>query len=216
MHFDPLTKLTTPPSRSANPFATCWTNPGSIPFHFSNDETAEALITKLAAQRWRGAILGPHGSGKSTLLDALKPALHAAGRNVDTIALHNGQRHLPRNFINACTRVPNSIAIIDGYEQLAWPARFNLWRHMRTTDLGLLVTSHAPVRIPTLVKLIPTRELIEQLVAELCANASTTITRADVAASYACYGSNVREIFFDLYDLFECRCRNANLSPTAT
>jgi hypothetical protein len=44
----------------------------------------------------------------------------------------------------------------------------------------------------------------------------TTIAETDIAASYACHGSNVREVFFDLYDLFECRCRNANLSPTAT
>src|SRR5689334_14536475 len=91
-----------PPSRSANPFATCWTNPGTIPFHFPNSETAEGLVTKLSTHQWRGAIIGPHGSGKSTLLEALKPALCAAGRTVHVIALHDGQRALPREFINAC------------------------------------------------------------------------------------------------------------------
>jgi hypothetical protein len=32
---------------------------------------------------------------------------------------------------------------------------------------------------------------------------ATPITPADVAASHACHGANVREIFFDLYDLHE-------------
>src|SRR5262245_57773499 len=110
-----------PPSRGANPFATCWTNPGLIPFHFRGNETAEALVAKLAAQEWRGAILGPHGSGKSTLLETLKPALRVAARNVSAIALHDGQRRLPHGFIDAWCSLPNSVAIIDGYEQLAWP-----------------------------------------------------------------------------------------------
>jgi energy-coupling factor transporter ATP-binding protein EcfA2 len=205
-----------PPSRNANPFATCWTNPGAIPFHFSHDESRKKLIAKLAAQQWRGAVLGPHGSGKSTLLAALKPALCGEGRTVHAIALHDGQRQLPRSFLKAWESTPNSIAIIDGYEQLACPARFSIWRRSRAAEFGLLITSHAQVRIPTLIQLAPTRELIEKLVTELCAKVSATITREDIAASHACHGSNVREILFDLYDLFESRRRDANISPVAT
>jgi hypothetical protein len=52
-----------PPSRHANPFATCWTRPGALPFRFTNRGTAEQLVAKLATQNWRGAIVGPHGSG---------------------------------------------------------------------------------------------------------------------------------------------------------
>jgi hypothetical protein len=205
-----------PPSRIANPFATCWTNPAAIPFHFPNDVTAQGLVNKLMAQQWRGAIVGPHGSGKSTLVEALKPSLRDVGRTIRTIALHDGQRRLPRDFIHTCTATPGSIAIVDGYEQLAWSARFNLARRLRAANAGLLITSHAPVRIPTLIQLTPTRALVEELVNELCHNRTTTITRADIAASHACHGSNVREILFDLYDLFESRRRSANLSSEAT
>jgi energy-coupling factor transporter ATP-binding protein EcfA2 len=209
-------KPNAPPSRSTNPFATCWINPGAIPFHFPNNDSAESLIAKLSAQGWRGAILGPHGSGKSTLLESLKPALRAAGRTVRAITLHDGQRRLPHGFTHSLRDDDDSIAIIDGYEQLAWPARLNIWLRARATNSGLLVTSHTPVRIPTLVRLTPTRALVEGLVAGLCTNVSTIITRADVAASHAGHGSNVREIFFDLYDLFESRRRAANLSPATT
>jgi energy-coupling factor transporter ATP-binding protein EcfA2 len=205
-----------PPSRGLNPFATCWTRPGALPFRFNNDQSVEQLLARLAAQTWRGAIIGPHGSGKSTLLEALKPAIIASGRSIQSIYLRDGQRRLPRYFFKAATKPTNILLIIDGYEQLGWPARMHLWYHARSTGAGLLVTSHTPVRLPTLIHLSPSRELVDQLVNDLCSELSTTITRADIAASHACHGSNVREILFDLYDRHEEQRRQSNLFPAAT
>src|SRR5207244_3306778 len=93
-----LLTTTNPPSRRDNPFATCWTRPGALPFRFADGENAERLIAKLAVQSWFGAIVGPHGSGKSTLLETLKPALVASGIYVTSISLHDGQRRLPRDL----------------------------------------------------------------------------------------------------------------------
>jgi hypothetical protein len=45
---------------------------------------------------------------------------------------------------------------------------------------------------------------------------STTITRADIAASHACHGSNVREILFDLYDRHEAGRRKSNSVPAVS
>jgi energy-coupling factor transporter ATP-binding protein EcfA2 len=205
-----------PPSRGVNPFATCWTRPGARPYRFSDGQSTDQLIAKLAARLWRGAIIGPHGSGKSTLLEALKPAIIAAGQSIQAISLHDGQRRLPRDFFAAWKSDANAVFIIDGYEQLGWPARLHLQLRCRSTGAGLLVTSHAPVGIPTLISIAPDRQLVEQLVDNLCTEVSTTITRADIAASHACHGSNVREILFDLYDRHEERRRKSNLSPAAT
>lgn len=190
-----------PPSRYDNPFATCWTRPGALEYRFSGAQSAEQLLAKLASQNWQGAIVGPHGSGKSTLLETLKPALRAAGRRIFAVALRDGQRHLPR----ACLSWSHdqALVIVDGYEQLAWLERVRLERHCRRAKLALLVTAHEPNRIPLLVRLDPNRQLVRQLVADLAARVSTPITTADVAASHACHGSNVREIFFDLYDRHE-------------
>ena len=210
------TRSIAPPSRGLNPFATCWTRPGALPFRFNNDQGVEHLLAKLAAQKWHGAIIGPHGSGKSTLLESLKPAIIAAGRSIQTISLHDGQRRLPRHFLKTCESESNTVIIIDGYEQLGWLARLHLWLRCRSRGVGLLVTSHALVRIPTLIHLSPDRKLVDQLVGDLCAKLSTTITRADIAASHACHGSNVREILFDLYDRHEERRRESNLFPAAT
>ncbi len=195
---DPMQTIT--PSRETNPFATCWTRPGAIPFRFRENEQPSQLITKLAAHNWRGAIIGPHGSGKTTLLESLKPALAAAGRNVCTISLHNGQRRLPPL---PSSQSSSFLLIIDGYEQLSRLERMRILARSYFDRTGLLAASHARTCLPTLIQLSPDQTLVQQLVADLCARVSTTITTADIAASHACHGSNVREIFFDLYDRHE-------------
>jgi energy-coupling factor transporter ATP-binding protein EcfA2 len=224
------TLMTQPPSRLVNPFATCWTRPGALPYCFSAGQSAEQLVAKLAAQHWRGAIVGPHGSGKSTLLESLKPVLVAAGQRIDSISLHDGQCRLPDDFRRefaaksnrgsdantATSQEAKWLIIIDGYEQLAWLERLQLLRVSRRNGAGLLVTSHTPVHIPTLIRLAPDLRLVERLVAALCARVSTAITPADVAASHACHGSNVREILFDLYDRHEQRRRELNRRPAAS
>ena len=199
-----LQPLLCPPSRHDNPFATCWTRPGRIAYRFDAGENAEQLIAKLAAQNWYGAIVGPHGSGKSTLLETLRPAIIDAGKEVQLIALHDGQRRLPADFIP--DRIaPNLLLVIDGYEQLSWFERWRLARRCRRAGCGLLVTAHAPTHYSTQIRMAPDLSLVEQLAADLCTEVSTNITREDAAASHACHGSNVREIFFDLYDRHERR-----------
>src|SRR5690349_13672810 len=93
------------PSRHSNPFATCWTRPGALPFRFSNGDSAEMLIQKLASQNLRGAIIGPHGSGKSTLLETLKPAIAAASRTVVSVSLHDGEHRLPSKTFRSLNSV---------------------------------------------------------------------------------------------------------------
>jgi hypothetical protein len=192
-----------------------------LPFVFPDDLTAEQVVAQLSAQGWRGEIIGPHGSGKSSLLEALKPALESAGCRIQAIALRDGQRWLPRGFAawerdapagppqqdGAAGASPSHgarrLMIVDGYEQLGCLQRLWLKRRCRRASAGLLVTSHAPTGLPTLVTLVPDVELVQRLVARLARRAATRITPADVAASHAVHGSNVREILFDLYDRHE-------------
>src|SRR5437764_248913 len=107
--------VTRPPSRLDNPFATCWTRPGAIPFRFACNLNTGLLVAKLTAQNGWGAIIGPHGCGKSTLLESLKPSLVAAGYDIRAVPLRDGQHKLPPEFAErlfACDS--NSMIIIDG------------------------------------------------------------------------------------------------------
>ncbi len=108
------------PSRHANPFATCWTRPGALAFQFSTGESAAGLVARLATTDWRGEIVGPHGSGKSTLLETLGPHLRAAERGVSAVALRDGQRRLPADFLRKALASSHPLVIVDGYEQLSW------------------------------------------------------------------------------------------------
>lgn len=198
------------PSRESNPFATCWTRPGAIPFYFPAGISADQLIARLATLNWRAAIIGSHGSGKTTLLETLKPQLAHSGYQVIAITLRDGQRSLPNDYLgtlaNQAKRQQNpqqTFAVVDGYEQLSWLQRWRLLRFCRHANCGLLVTAHAATGLPTLIELAPDRALVTQLASDLCGGVSNCITPEIVAASHACHGSNVREIFFDLYDRYE-------------
>jgi energy-coupling factor transporter ATP-binding protein EcfA2 len=199
------------PSRLDNPFATCWTKPGALPFRFPPGESAQRLLAKLAAQNWRGAIIGPHGSGKSTLLESLKPQLADAGRRALSVALRDRQRQLTREFVDAVRSFrpnENHLLVIDGYEQLGWRHRLFLAHVARRKNVGLLVTAHRRIGIPKLIQLAPNTSLVAQLIADLSGKVSTSVSPEEVAASHACHGSNVREIFFDLYDRHERKRRS--------
>ena len=207
------------PSRQDNPFATCWTRPGAIPFRFVDGNSVDQLVAKLGAQNWWGEIIGPHGSGKSTLLQTLKPQLAEAGQSVHQITLRDGQRRLPYSqrpqpWTNALSETAEEytafsqerkalLLIIDGYEQLGRFERWKLKRRCRRAGVGLLVTAHCPTGLPTLLELAPDRRLIEQLVANLCAKLPSPVSPGDIAASHARHGSNVREVLFALYDRHE-------------
>lgn len=198
----PISRLPlAPPSRRSNPFATCWTRPGALPFQFSEGDSAERFVERLAANGWWGEVLGPHGSGKSTLLETLKPALAEAGCRVRSTALRNRQRWLPSDFLFRDEQ--RVLYIVDGFEQLGRLARVWLKHRCRRVHAGLLVTSHAPTGLPPLVTLAPDLPLVEQLVAALCEQTPSRIAPTHVAASHAGCGSNVRDIFFDLYDRHE-------------
>ena len=205
--------LESTPSRHSNPFATCWTRPGAIPFQFFDGASAERLIQSLARQSWRGQILGPHGSGKSTLLATLIPHLKAAGPHVVPITLRNGQRRLPRGATNEDLRDDRrKLLIIDGYEQLGWLERLRVQLPSRRTGDGLLVTSHRCAGLPTLVELSPGLAHVCVLASVLCGHRPRQISYGDLAASYARCGSNVREIFFELYDRHEAIRRRGTMS----
>jgi hypothetical protein len=197
------------PSRESNPFATCWTKPGALAFRFPAGQTAEHLVARLAAQNWWGEIVGPHGSGKSTLLAALIPLLNGTGRQVTLIVLRDRQRPTPKRTLSDALLLSKPLLIIDGFEQLSYISRAWVRWQCRRSAAGLLVTSHVATGLPLLIRPQPNLPLVEQLVAELTRLRPSSISLADIAASHACRGSNVRELFFDLYDRHEAARRAA-------
>jgi len=190
-----------------NPFSTSRVRPGAIPYCFPPGQSAQGLVRRLRHSAWQGQIIGPHGSGKSALLAALIPAIEDAGRRTILIGLHDGQRRLPIDLKRPSPLDSSTVLIVDGYEQLGRLSRFRLKRFCRRHGIGLLVTAHRPVGLPELFHTATSLGLAQQVVAQLLGERGTLITSEDVAERFSRHGGDLRETLFDLYDLYEHRCR---------
>ena len=188
-----------------NPFSTRYVRPGAIPFLFPPGLSAPVLADRLATSGWRGQIVGPHGSGKSALLAALAPAIQAAGRAVCRVDLHDRQRHLPPGFPPQDEPPWPAVVIVDGYEQLSRYSRFRLRQLCTRLGLGLLVTTHRPVRLPELFRTRPDLDLAQRIVDHLLGQDRSLVTPDDVADRFSARRGDLREMLFDLYDVYERR-----------
>jgi hypothetical protein len=122
------------------------------------------------------------------------------------VALRDGQRRLPREFLAAARSGPLDLLAVDGYEQLGRWHRFLLGRLCRHRRLGLVVTSHRPVGLPELFRTAVDPALAWRVVQRLQGGFPPRVTFADVAGRLAEHGGDLRETLFDLYDLFARRC----------
>ena len=193
---------------SENPFCTRRVRPGAVSYCFPAGETVDDIVDRLCRNQWWGAIVGPHGTGKSTLLALLLKTIENAGRQVILFELHDGQRCLPRDWrrkIEPLIITAPAVVVIDGYEQLNSWNRFWLKRYCRKRHLGLLVTSHVSVGLPEVYHTSSSPEMSQQVVETLMQNEKTAIAPEIISELFAQHGGNIREMLFDLYDLFEQR-----------
>ena len=198
-----------PADRFQNPFSTRYVRPGAMPYLLAGeDQTVSGVMALWQQAGWRGQIIGPHGSGKSTLIAALVSETQRLGMRSVVIALRDGQRRLGVTLRRmALPAGPARVAIVvDGYEQLAWCHRAWLRWLCGRRGWGLLVTAHRPVGLPLLAQTRPSEELAERIVRQLLPE-DDVIRRADVLERYTLRQGNLREMLFDLYDLYEARRR---------
>ncbi len=198
-------------ARCDNPFSTRHVRPGALPFHFPPGESVAAILQRFQSFGWRGQIVGPHGSGKSTLLASLLPVIERAGSPVRAIALHDGQRRLPQAFLRNPNLASGTVLVIDGYEQLSYWSRLRLRRLCRRRGLGLLVTAHSDVGLPSVFETAVDVTLAQHLVAQLLNPKDTSLFGPqEIAAKFTSHEGNIREVLFDLYDLYQQRRRGEN------
>jgi hypothetical protein len=195
------------PHLATNPFATRWVRPGALAYQFGEGQSAAALLERLAQNDWWGQIVGPDGSGKSVLLATLLPLVEGAGRRTHLCTLHDRQHRLPINVRADIPSPSSALLAIDGYEQLSRFNRWRLLRWVRRRGCGLLVTTHTPENLPLLYRTTTSARLAEQLVLELLEPGDRTINAEDVRQLFALREGDLRETFFDLYDLYEARRR---------
>jgi len=190
---------------SKNPFTARRIRPGTIPFLFGDDDRDEPqqLVDRLAECNWRGQIIGPHGTGKSTLLETLEAPLDKAGRFLLRFTLHADERRMPAGWRSQIRGNTNTQVVIDGFEQLGFFRR-RLVRAICTWHrAGLLVTAHESVGLTTIHQTFSSFTLAERVLENLLPDYRRHLDSEAIKQSYQRHQGNIREVLFDMYDLYE-------------
>lgn len=188
---------------NTNPFSTCFTKPGAIPFRFVDETVIESLVTKLIQLDWIGQILGPHGSGKSTLIKSLIPLIC---RQCHLVVIHQ-QDSKREVYLELKEKIAESnsqhLIVIDGFEQLSSWRRSRLIHACKRRQVGLLVTAHQSVGLPVLYEMPISLSLFRAVVDQLLTGAEIRLTPGTIGKAYQRFQPNLREALFSLYDEYE-------------
>ena len=166
-----------------------------LSFQFSNQCDWNELITSLARQKFRGAIIGPHGSGKTTLLLELAEQLRKIEKETYFIQLSDRKRSFSSEEWKRLKC--NDVVLLDGAEQLSCLPWRNLLRAIPRSS-GLVVTSHKPLNLPTVYRCESSFQLFRELACRL--DRRLEDQAALLLEVYQRHSGNIRQAFFELYD----------------
>lgn len=171
----------------------------------------ENLIGRLAAFRFRAALVGLHGRGKTTLLEELARRLAQRGFRIRTSLLHEGDRRLSRMQRKTLFRglTIEDVLFVDGAEQLSRLAWLEILVRSRAAG-GLVITSHRTGLLPTLHECRTSPDLLEEIVAEL-AGPDAAVPLPSPEELFVRHDGNVRDALRELYD----RCASFTLPLAA-
>ena len=160
----------------------------------------DALLARFDALGRRAAIVGPQGSGKTTLLEDLAPLFRGRGFTVHELRLDTDSPRFDPAFLAGLfeTVGARDVLLFDGAEQLDRGEWLRFDRGTRSAG-GLLVTSHQPGLLPTLLETSTSPELLSQLVEELLGEQAGK-GRPLVPGLFEKHGGNLREALRELYD----------------
>lgn len=168
-----------------------------IRYRFQTGTLGETLA-RLEQLGFRAAIVGPEGSGKTTLLEDLQEPLAAQGRRLHWFRL---TREFPRFSSSRQLRLKqgftrNDIILFDGAEVLGW-FRFQWFRRQTRRAGGLIITTHRPGYLPTLLRTKTSPKLLKEILSTLDPHAAP----ADVSSLFHRNQGNLREALREMYDV---------------
>ncbi len=178
-----------------NPFRTRRVE--ALPFQFTHDSWPR-LLQRLEQLNHRAAIVGPHGMGKTTLLVELAQRLRERDRTIHHLRFTEEQPHLlpeDRAILDQASG-QDDVVMIDSCECLGWLE----WQRVKLATCkagGLVITAHHPGRLPALIEMKPSMEILDRLLGKLL---PTFPCPEERLALFNRHKGNIRDIFRELYD----------------
>ncbi len=165
------------------------------------DGTLAGLLARLRDLNYRAALVGPDGSGKTTLLEDLQQALAEQGIRTRMVFV-NDTAPLPdpacRRLLSELTR--DEVLLLDGADLVSRSCWSLIKRHTITHTYGLVITSHRPGLLPTLLECRTSPALLHDIARELQSPDSPIPTeRLDIL--FRRHQGNIRACLRELYDL---------------
>lgn len=170
----------------------------------------EQLMAELEQMAYRAAVVGADGSGKTTLLGQIAEYLSGRGlgaRSIFTSLDEPFSRQQRRAFLAELGA--GEIVLLDGADHLSGLA----WRAFKKSVLrkagGLIITSHKPGLMPTLLECETTENLLAELVEELLAG-KEGMDGIDLPGIYNRHNGNIRDCLRHLYDVWGGQSEGGN------
>lgn len=166
----------------------------------------EALVQRFARLGHRAAIVGPHGTGKTTLVEDLERPLAARGFRITRLRLDRERRRFDRATLAAlsATLGAGDLVCLDGAEQLN-AARWMAFRYSVRRAGALLITTHKPGRLSTLIECTTSVQLLDRIVRRLTlgTDARLAAVRTPHAEElFTRHRGNLRDALRELYDTY--------------
>jgi hypothetical protein len=155
------------------------------------------LLARLESMNYRCAIVGPKGTGKTTLLEDLSGRLPSRGLRPRMIRLSSDDHRINARVLRSINR--DEIILLDGAEQLS-AARWAWLRWRTRRAAGLVITTHTPGRLPTLIQTQTTPALLAGILADLLPTSPSEPRR--IEHLFAKHHGNLRDALRELYDEF--------------
>jgi len=159
--------------------------------------TWDELGARLESMHYRAAIVGTDGTGKTTLIEDLHHRLTRQGLNCRNIFV-TMDITVPHRKIDKLLRDDTcEVLLIDGADHLDYFTWRRIKKTTTRTNTGLVITSHKPHMLPTLIECTTTPQLLFDITNTLDPE---TATSPLTEALYHKHRGNIRDALRELYD----------------
>ncbi len=160
--------------------------------------TWDELLARLESMHYRAAIVGADGTGKTTLIEDIARRLTEQGLSCRNIFVTMDIPAPSGKIKKILEGEAFNVLLNDGADHLKRFVWHRIKRKINRMNMGLIITSHKPHMLPTLIECSTTPKLLEKIVAGLSPQTANTEL---VENLYRKHRGNIRNALRELYDI---------------